>query len=338
MDKKIDFLIRQLEKRYQHSENKLPGVMESSSGSVKYGLHELTANRFNTYAPFDLKDDFRVAAVDGGNMLVYETPGWSIGLYKLSFRLFEVNLEGKTCNTVQKFREMEHDLVFLTREQDSEKALSDIRNQKEAEFTLKQIEKGVLEEADLLIVDGTLEMAQEGIINAHPNTVGVSKRSFHVINDYSASSYLALKAAEYGSMDYPWYCYPLVRQYIQSQPRLSEMVFGTFRANSNVFRLDFPLKKLNTLDENGKIQHFEFVMKKLALCSLDPKYKAYPYPLGAVHSDAVMRKGDKDTLQQMIKRKLSEYRKKGSGMAYDMIEKDILQAEWYNSLRKGAVR
>jgi hypothetical protein len=116
------------------------------------------------------------------------------------------------------------------------------------------------------------------------------------------------------------------------------MIFGTFRAKSNVFRIDFPLKKLSPMKEKEKVQYIDSSMKKLALCSMDPKYKAYPYPLGAVHADAVMRKGDKEQLRQLLKRKLSESKSRDFGTVYDMIEKDIIHAEWYNRLRQGAVR
>jgi len=204
----------------------------------------------------------------------------------------------------------------------------------ETDFILKQIQEGKVLADDLLLIDGALGPESGRILKKHSNVVAVSKRTGHCINNYSAASFMALKANEHGFADKPWFYYPLVQKYENEQNPVAELIFGTFKGHSNVFRLDFPYEQLHKSKDGT-----EFIksrMHKLGICALDSKYKAYPYPLGAVHSDAVMRLNTKDLLKQFIKKHISTAKKQGPENVFKMLEKDIQHADWYDQLRKGA--
>jgi hypothetical protein len=336
MKSKVETIIKTLESKYKSASEKKPEFMESSSGSIKYKLHDFSEKNFKEYSPFGADERFRVAAFDAGSQIVYETPGWNIAYVKLAFRSFEVNLKDRTCNTIQKDRILEHDMLMLTERgighQKKDFESGSILKTMETNFILKQIEDGKVLSDDLLLIDGALAMESSRILEKHENVIGVSKRTGHCINNYSAASYMGWKAGEHGFKDKSWFYYPLVQEY-QEKP-VSELIFGTFRGNSNVFRIDFPYDKLHgSGDREGFIKQR---MHKLGICALDSKYKAYPYPLGAVHSDAVMRVNTKDLMKQYIKKHLSTAKKQGPEDVFKMLEKDIQHADWYDALRKGA--
>jgi hypothetical protein len=345
MQAKVETIIKTLEAKYKSSSEKAPEYMHSSSGSIKYKLHPFSEKSFKEYSPFGADEHFRVAAFDAGSLLVYETPSWNIAYVKLAFRCFEVNLKNRTCNTIQKDRVLEHDMVMLTEsgaagQSESGAAMllkndfesGSILKTMETNFILKQIQNGKVLSDDLLLIDGALGRESGRILDKHENVIGVSKRTGHCINNYSAASYMSLKANEHGFKDKSWFYYPLVQEYPGNS--VSELIFGTFRGNSNVFRLDFPHKQLHSSE--NEVNFVKQRMHKLGICALDSKYKAYPYPLGAVHSDAVMRVNTKDLMKQYIKKHLSKAKKKGAEDVFKMLEKDIQHADWYDQLRKGS--
>ena len=338
MQAKVETIIKTLESKYTSSGQKAPEYMHSSSGSIKYKLHPFSDKNFKEYSPFGADEHFRVAAFDAGSLLVYETPSWNIAYVKLAFRSFEVNLKNRTCNTIQKDRVLEHDMVMLTENPSSSSMLKQdfesgsILKTMETEFILKQIQNGKVLSDDLLLIDGALGKESGRILDKHENVIGVSKRTGHCINNYSAASYMALKANEHGFKDKSWFYYPLVQEYPGNS--VSELIFGTFRGNSNVFRLDFPHKQLHSCKND--VDFVKQRMHKLGICALDSKYKAYPYPLGAVHSDAVMRVNTKDLMKRYIKKHLLKAKKQGAEDVFKMLEKDIQHADWYDMLRKGA--
>ena len=358
MQSKVENIIRTLESKYKNASEKEPEYMHSASGSIKYKLHKFSEENFNTYSPFGADKHFRVAAFDGGSLLIYETPSWNIAYIKLGFRSFEVDLKDKTCNTVQKDRVLEHDLLMLTEKASGIMSNStdsvgrqasggntkyqlkkdfdsgSILKQMETDFILKQIENGKVEQDDLLLIDGALGPESMKILNRHKNVVAVSKRTGHCINNCSAASFMALKARKHKVEDNSWFYYPLVQEYEREQEPVSELIFGTFQGNSNVFRIDFPYKQVHNASDQKKF--IKERMNKLSICALDSKYKAYPYPLGAVHSDAVMRKNTQDQIKLFIKKHINELKKKSASEVFEMLEKDIQHADWYDQLRKGA--
>jgi len=340
MQTKVESIIKVLEDKYKSASQKEAEYMESASGSIKYKLSPISKNNFKEYSPFGADEHFRVAAFDGGSLIIYETPSWNIAYTKLAFRSFEINLKDRTCNTIQKDRVLEHDMIMLTEQRTTKSQLrqdfenGSILKQMETDFILKQIEEGKVLEDDLLLIDGALGQENLRIINKHKNVIGVSKRTGHCINNYSAASYMALQATEHKFNDKHWFYYPLVEKYESEIDPVAELIFGTFRGNSNVFRLDFPYKQLK--NEKEPQEFIKQRMHKLGICALDSKYKAYPYPLGAVHSDAVMRMNTKDLLKQYIKKHIGNAKKQGAVEVFEMLEKDIQHADWYDALRKGA--
>ena len=140
-----------------------------------------------------------------------------------------------------------------------------------------------------------------------------------------------MKAKEWGKTALPWFCYPLVREYPSSEP-LAEIMFASFVPNGRyAFRVDFPfsISELNPGEQREKIAH---ELSKVALFSFDPKYRGYPYPLGAVHTDSVTRPVDKDRARLFVQQEIE-----GLGLpeeAYELIKKDIENEYWYDKFRK----
>lgn len=337
MKERISNLIKTLEGRYT-SPGETARFMLSANGSRRYELHPLKKENFISYSPYDAEKNFMVAAADSGSLLIYETPTWSLGYYKLSFRLFDVSRVGKTCNTVEAVRERREDFVLVLKgegldaenvvhrlgNEDAEAALNRFRAEREVEFVTEQLNG--MNPQDLLLVDGSLENENSSILKKHKNTIGLSKRTGLSINGYSATSFFALKVAESSVEGKPWFYHPLVKSSPADLGNTSDIVFGSLRPNSVVFRLDFP--------SGSTTEHITTRMRQIGLCSLDAKYRSYPYPLGAVHSDSVMRKNTKELTRQFIKRELNKYKADGAEDVYALIEKDILHADWYDNLRK----
>jgi len=172
---------------------------------------------------------------------------------------------------------------------------------------------------------------EKEVIKLHKNVVGVSKRSGMVINNYSASSFLMMEAVRYGKSVKPWVCYPLVKSYPGDDP-VAEIMFASFTPNSRyAFRVDFPFE-IGGLNPNEQREKISGELSKIALFSFDPKYKGYPYPLGAVHTDSVMRPIDKDRARIFVQQKIEELGlPKG---AYDLIRQDIENEYWYDKFRR----
>ena len=298
-------------------------IMQSGQGISKYDLNPVSPELFSSYEPYEAPKDFKLAAFDGGSLMIYETPTIGFAYYKLAFRQFQVNLEEKTCTTVEINKDLQHGLFLLSNNpSEGFESYKDFENgsllkTKETEFILGKLD--LIDESDLLLIDGSIERETLPILEKHRNTMAVSKRTFHTIGGYSAQSFMAKKAKEHGKDSVPWFAYPIVKKYPERAP--SQISFGTFRKNSVVFRLDFP----NDFSENNVVD----CMRKVGICALDSKYGAYPYPLGAVHSDAVMRRGTKDKLRRFIKKELRE----GNANAYERLKEDLHHAEWYDKMR-----
>ncbi|MFH1424783.1 MAG: hypothetical protein ABIG20_03825 [archaeon] len=336
MKERISTLIKTLESKYSTSGDS--SFMLSSSGLKRYELHPIEKTNFNTFSPYDAEKKFNTAAADSGSLLIYETPGWSIGYYKMSFRLFEICLKGKTCNTIQTRKAFKEDFVLIVNGEgtnkdnvmykkpgkDAETALNEFRSQREVEFVLEHCK--TLNKEDLLLLDGSLDHENSKIIEKHPNVLGLSKKTGLSIAGHSAPSFFALKATEHNVPEKPWFYHPLVKRSQADSTTNPEIIFGTLKPNSVVFRIDFP----NSAKKDSIAQK----MKQLGVCSLDAKYRSYPYPLGAVHSDSVMRKNTKELVKRFIKRELNEYKAGSARDVFALIEKDILHADWYDNLRR----
>jgi len=335
----VEELIGYLAERYDEGKRVPPTKMRSAE-SREYGLYPLSEENFVNYAPGRLRERFRVLAVDGGSVPLFDTPYWGVGLLKLKARLIEFDPRTKKGKTIESAAGEKY-VLFLEDDGRGE----DIVNRKfyekgnylkreETRFIRERLKQGWLDDEDLLLIDGALSMQsfyEKEIVKMHSNVVGVSKRSGMRINRYSASSFLMMKAVEYGKAARPWFCYPLVREYPGSEP-LAEIMFASFVPGGRyAFRVDFPFSigELNPREQREKISR---ELSKVALFSFDPKYQGYPYPLGAVHTDSVMRPIDKDRARLFIQQKVEEA--KLPSEAYELIKKDIENEYWYDKFRK----
>lgn len=334
----VDALFEYLGARYDESKLVPPTKMKSAE-SREYGLYPLSEKSFVNYEPLRVKETFKVLAVDGGSIALFDTPYWGLGLVKLKARLIEFDPLTKRGKTIES--DVGERFVLFVDEEGGE----DIVNRKfyekgnylkreETRFIREQLKKGWLEEEDLLLIDGALSMQsfyEKEIIKMHPNVVGVSKRSGMCINKYSASSFLMMEAMKYDKVAKPWFCYPLVKDYPGQDP-IAEIMFGSFTPNSRyAFRVDFPfnVSALNPKEQSEKIGG---ELSKIALFSFDPKYRGYPYPLGAVHSDSVTRPIDKDRARIFVQQRIEELDLPKE--AYELIRKDIENEYWYDKFRK----
>ncbi|MBN3037637.1 MAG: hypothetical protein JW834_04280, partial [Candidatus Diapherotrites archaeon] len=103
---------------------------------------------------------------------------------------------------------------------------------------------------------------------------------------------------------------------------------------SNAFRVDFP-SELAALPQSEQHDGIRSALSRIAMFSLDPKYKDYPYPLGAVHTDAVMRPIDRDLAKQFVQKQIEAAELPDN--ARDLIARDIEIDNWYEKFRKRAL-
>jgi len=333
----LEALLKHLGAKYDESKVVPATVMKSAEGR-DYHLHKLSADSFTNYDPLALTEKFRVLAVDSGSVSLFDTPYWGIGLVKLKARLIEFDPRTKRGTTIK--QDSGERFVLFTEDEAGRDGdivgrefyeKGNYMKREETRFIRDQLKKDWLVDEDLLLIDGALSMQsfyEKEIVKMHANTVGVSKRSGMRINTYSAASYLTLEAVKHNKSAQPWYCYPLVKEYPVAEP-IAEMMFASFTPNSRyAFRVDFPF---GSGDRNA---HIAQQLSKIALFSFDPKYRGYPYPLGAVHTDSVTRPVDKDRARLFVQQKL-----KDAGLpagAYDLISKDIENEYWYDRFRSGS--
>ncbi|MBN3037488.1 MAG: hypothetical protein JW834_03505, partial [Candidatus Diapherotrites archaeon] len=214
----LQSLIRVLGGKYDESRIVPPTTMKSAEG-LTYRLNRLDEDTFRNYYPRKIKDDFRVVAVDGGSATLFDTPYWGVGFVKLRARFISFDVNAKKAKTMDT-RSEDAFVLFLTDETKSEGSVVSresyekgmFLSTEETLFTARLVDEGLVGEEDLLLADGTL-VGREELCRKHEHTVGVSKRSGLCINRYSASSYLTLKAREFGRSESPWYAHPLVAEY-----------------------------------------------------------------------------------------------------------------------------
>ena len=326
-------LMRALASRYEKSGDEAPSIMTSESR--EYALAPLSAETFNAYTPTALEDKFRVLAVDSGSVMLFDTPYWGVGFVKTRGRLVEFSPGDKTGKTVDV--SSDDSFVLYTDDEPLGRDGNVIsREEFEAGAYLKRQEHSfiskrlaTLDATDLLLVDGTLSFSDDGaLLKAHPNTIGVSKRTGLQINRFAASAYLLRKAEKAGRNATPWFCHPLVKKYPDDAE--AAVTFASFMAKSpHAFRVDVPFDKCEPDWLRGAFQ-------RAALFAMDPKYSGYPYPLGAVHSDAVMRPADREAAQRFIKEELLKNKGTMSADAFESIKADIVDDQWYDRFRKRA--
>ena len=335
----MEELFRHLGAKYDESKLVPPTKMKTAE-SREYGLYPLTEKSFINYEPLDHKGKFKVLAVDGGSVSLFDTPYWGLGLLKLKARLIEFDPKTKRGTTIESAAG-EKFVLFTNDEGKGEDIVSrkfyekgNYLKREEMRFIREQLKKGWLGREDLLLIDGALSMQsfyEKEIIKLHKNVIGVSKRSNMAIGNYSASSYLMMRAKEYGVTNKPWCCYPLVKEYPGDEP-VAEILFASFTPNSNyAFRVDFPFE-IGGLNPNEQIAHIGKELGKIALFSFDPKYRGYPYPLGAVHSDSVTRPIDKDRARLFVQQEIEKLGLPET--AYELIKKDIENEYWYDKFRR----
>jgi hypothetical protein len=344
----LEPLLQQLGQAYDASKLVPANRMLSTEGRA-YDLHPLGAESFHNYLPLEaVREDFRVLAVDGGSISLFDTPYWGIGLVKLKARLIEFSLGRKEAKTVRA-ESRDKFVLFLSDEDDARAAKSDdvvsrkfyeknnYLKREETRFTRDVLRQHWLEPQDLLLVDGALAMQkfyERELVKAHENIVGVSKRSDMRINKYSATAFLSLQAMAHKRNALPWFVFPFVARYPAEDP-VAEIVFASFTPDSRyAFRVDFPVEKLAKLGDKEKRGHIAAQLSKIALFSLDPKYRGYPYPLGAVHTDSVMRPIDKDRARKFVEQKVTELQLPEE--AKELIRKDIENEYWYDKFRQRA--
>ena len=332
-------MIRQLGAKYDENKQVPPTTMKTTE-SREYGLYPLGAESFVNYEPTELKEKFLVLAVDSGSVALFDTPYWGIGLLKIKARLIEFDPKAKRADTIKQ-DSAERFVLFLEDGGDGEDVVSrkfwekgNYLKREETRFICEQLKKGWLAADDLLLIDGALSMQsayEKEIVKLHSNVVGVSKRSGLRINRYSASSFLMMQAVQHAKAVKPWFCHPLVRDYPGEDPT-AEIMFASFTPNSRyAFRVDFPFE-ITAMNPGEQKERIARELSKIALFSLDPKYRGYPYPLGAVHTDSVTRPIDKDRARVFVQQCLEE-----AGLtdgAYELIKKDIENEYWYDKFRK----
>lgn len=337
----LDSLLGYLGGKYDDSKL-IPPTRMRSAESRDYGLYPLGAGSFVNYEPTTLKEKFRVLAVDAGSASLFDTPYWGVGLVKLKARLIEFDPGAKRGTTIEDAA-AEKFVLFLNDEGSGDDIVNrrfyekgNYLKREEIRFIREQLKKKWLRDEDLLLVDGALSMQsfyERELLKMHKNIVGVSKRSGLTINRYSASSYLTLLASTHGKAAKPWYCYPLVKEYPGEDP-VAEIMFASFVPNSHyAFRVDFPTS-IGELNPSEQHAHISRELSKIALFSFDPKYRGYPYPLGAVHTDSVMRPIDLDRARGFVQQRVEALGlPKG---AYELIRKDIENDIWYDKFRSRA--
>ncbi|MFC2175294.1 DNA double-strand break repair nuclease NurA [archaeon] len=335
----VEDLIRHLGAKYDESKLVPPTTMRSAE-SREYRLYPLGADSFVNYEPTKLAKKFKVLAVDSGSTALFDTPYWGIGMLKLKARLIEFDPATKRGDTVKQ-DSSERFCLFLEDEGDGDGVVNrefwekgNYLKREEMSFVREQLAKGWLDDEDLLLIDGALSIQtayEKAIVKAHRNVVGISKRSGLRINRYSASSYLMTQAVEHSRAAKPWFCHPLVKEYPGNDP-VAEIMFAAFTPNSRyAFRVDFPFE-ITALNPSEQSEKIAGELSKIALFSFDPKYRGYPYPLGAVHTDSVTRPIDRDRARVFVQQKLDDADLPGG--AYDLIKKDIENEYWYDKFRK----
>jgi hypothetical protein len=336
----VEALLEALGKAYGESKVGPANKMTSPAGK-EFPLCPLGAESFVNYDPTELHKNFRVLAVDGGSVSLFDTPYWGLGLIKLKARLIEFDTRRKRAVTVK--QEASDSFVLYTN--DATATDGDLVSRKfwekgnylkreEMRFTRKVLKDGIDAE-DLLLVDGALSMQrfyEKELLKMHPNTLGISKRSGFIIKRASAAGFLAMKAKDLGKAGAPWYCYPLVAHYPTEDP-LAEIMFASFAPHGYAFRVDFPFE-VSALNPREQHAYLREQLSKIGLFSFDPKYKSYPYPLGAVHSDSVMRPIDQDRARKFIEGKVLAARMDEDTRA--LIAKDIENEYWYDQFRRRA--
>jgi len=335
-------LMEHLGKVYDSSKV-LPPTEMYSSENRKYLLNPIKEDSFRNYNPWEVKRPFNVLAVDGGSLAIFDTPYWGLGFIKLRARYIHFDpkkKEGKTIET----RSKDGFVLFLNDSTASGESIvkrkfyekGNYLKREEMRFVRDVLKEGFIKKDDLLLIDGALSMQsfyEKELVKLHKNIIGISKRSGMMINKYSAASFLGLKAKEYEKMGKPWYCYPLVKKYPGES--IAEILFANFTPNGEyAFRVDFPNEYLGAMNVDDQYRHIAEQLSKVALFSFDPKYRGYPYPLGAVHTDAVMRPIDGDRAREFVEKQIEEMDM--AKEAKELIKKDIENEYWYEKFRRRA--
>ncbi|MCK4327196.1 MAG: hypothetical protein KAW41_01835 [Candidatus Diapherotrites archaeon] len=335
----VEKLIKYLGAKYDETKLVPPTTMKSTE-SREYKLYPLGAESFVNYEPKEIRGKFTVLAVDSGSTALFDTPYWGVGLLKLKARLIEFDPARKRADTINQ-DSSERFCLFLEDDGDGGDIVTrefwekgNYLKREEMGFVREQLGKNWLGDEDLLLIDGALSIQtayEKEIVRAHPNVVGVSKRSGLRINRYSASSFLMMQAVQHGKSARPWFCHPLVKEYPGKEP-VAEVMFASFTPNSRyAFRVDFPFQ-ITELNPSEQEKRIAGELSKIGLFSLDPKYRGYPYPLGAVHTDSVTRPIDRDRARVFVQQTLEEADLPGE--AYELIKKDIENEYWYDKFRK----
>ncbi|MCD6523010.1 MAG: hypothetical protein J7K68_04630 [Candidatus Diapherotrites archaeon] len=339
-------IIEFLGKRYV-ADKVIPPTTMYSSEKRRYRLFPITEHSFKNYNPLSLDAAFSVVAIDGGSAEVFDTAYWGIGYIKLRARKIVFDPKKKIAKTIE--TESKDKFVLFLTEDEIETKNDDVVKRKfyekgnylkreETRFARELTKKGFVDKDELVLIDGTLSTQgfyEQELVKVHDNILGISKRSGMTINRYAASSYLSKLAMRYKKNSMPWYCYPLVAEYPGKEKPIAEIMFASFVSNSiHCFRIDFPSNVLNKLDEKDREEHISEQLSKVAMFSLEPKYRNYPYPLGAVHTDAVMRPRDREYAQEYVKKVLLNTNMDKD--VADLIKRDIEEDLWYERFRRRA--
>jgi hypothetical protein len=325
-------LIRLLGKRYSEVKE-IPATKMLSSEKRQYLLHPVEKRNFHTYRR--IHNRFSVVAVDGGYATLFEAPYWGVGYIKLRARKVRFEKNAKEGKTTELNSEDDYVLFLFEKAEGAVEKASiekgDYLKQRENEFIRKLLKADKLDSEDLLLIDGSLGFQtfyDKEILDLHENTIGISKKSGMMINSFSAASYIALQALKW-NVPGPWFYYPLVKKY-PSEEAVAEFFYGTFTRTGYCFRVDFPKK---VLEEGDPAKTIEDGLSKASMLSIDPKYRGYPYALGVVHSDAVMRPIDRERAQREVESSVMDIK---DDEIRELIKRDMENYYWYEKFRNRA--
>ncbi len=301
-----------------------PSYIEVDSGEeekeallLDKDLNQLSFKRIQ-----DVRSDARVGAVDGGSATIVKGRSFLIGVYRAGSVIFHNGrriMQETTPLTLQVISQVglldKYSSAYrdLTGEEPSEapgidRMLDWLRLF--SEWKLAQGLLDVLQEGDMLLIDGSLKAT---IAPPHNfflkvtqkakargiHLVGVSKTSTLYWGDRSPLIPAVVKIGERFCPDSNWFCQISADELHTKSPSYFGTIYvARLKASSDfAFRVD--VNRFDQVDPN-------VVFSFLSNLSSDPAFLGYPYPLAAVHNLCRMTTGEVDDIRYKLQSKALE--------------------------------